>query len=96
MTLEQQTPFENIEGALEYVGYLLEASREAQKHIDEEIASAKNRQQDRKTQALQIVRYKLATLDFHILKSKRLLGDLRRLRRLILEERESQTRSVSA
>ncbi len=96
MARRQETPFENIEGALEYVGYLLEASREAQSHIDTEIADASDPQLARKKQALQLVKYKLATLDVHIVASKRLLNDLRKLRRLILEVRENHVNSVTA
>jgi hypothetical protein len=96
MAHRQQTPFENIESALEYVGYLLEASREAQGHIETEIARASDPQLARREQALQLVKYKLATLDFHIVASKRLLNDLRKLRRLILEERGTRASSVTA
>ena len=94
--IRQQTPFESIEGALEYVAYLLEASREAQSQIEKEIPRTSSPQKTRKKQALQVVRYKLATLDFHIVKSKHLLGDLRKLRGMIFEEGDSQASSVSA
>jgi hypothetical protein len=96
MARRPETPFENIEGALEYVGCLLEASREAQRHIATEIGRASDPQLARRKQALQLVKYKLATLDFHLVKSNRLLNDLRKLRRLILEEREARVSSVTA
>jgi hypothetical protein len=92
----QETPFENIEGALEYVGYLLEASREAQKHIETEIIGADDPRLARKKEALQLVKYKLATLELHLVKSNRLLNDLRKLRRLILEETEARVSSATA
>jgi hypothetical protein len=96
MANQPGTPFENIEGALEYVGYLLEASREAQEHIEAEIAKASGRELDRKKQALQIVKYKLTLLEMHIGTSMRLLKDLRKLRRLMLETGETRVRSVTA
>jgi hypothetical protein len=96
MVRQQATPFENIEGALEYVGYLLEASREAQKHVETEITNASRPELARKKQALQLVKYKLTVLESHIVISKRLLNDLRKLRRLILEERETRVSSASA
>jgi hypothetical protein len=96
MDRSQETPFDNIESAIEYVSYLLEASQEAQKHIETEIDRASDPQLARRKQALQIVKYKLATLDFHIVTSKRLLNDLRKLHRLILEEQETLVRSVTA
>ena len=96
MARQQATPFENIEGALEYVGFLLEASREAQKHVETEITAASGTQLARKKQALQLVKYKLTVLESHIVTSKRLLNDLRKLRRLILEERRMHVSTVSA
>jgi len=92
----QETPFENIEGALEYVGFLLEASREAQKHVETEITSASKPELARKQQALQLVQYKLTVLESHMVVSKRVLNDLRKLRSLILEERRVHVRAASA
>ncbi len=96
MVRHKQTPFENIEGALEYVGHLMEASQDAQKHIETEISRASKPQLARRKQALLLVKYKLTKLDFHIGTSKRILNDLRKLRRLILEERESRVSSATA
>lgn len=90
-----ETPFESIEGALEYVEYLIEASREAREHIEKEIEGANTSELARKKEALQLVHYKLASLEFHISKADRLLNDLRKLRRLILEGREHQNTTVS-
>lgn len=96
MARHQETPFDNIEGALEYVSCLLEASREAQRHVETEIGRASHPELTRKKRALQLVKYKLATLDFHLVKSERLLNDLRKLRRLVLEEREARVSSMTA
>ncbi len=95
MPRTRKTPFENIEGALEYVGYLLEACREAELHVDAEIASLTEPQVARKKQAFQLVKYKLGQLDAHVVSSKRLLHDLRKLRRVILEEREARVAAAS-
>jgi hypothetical protein len=95
INIRQQTPFESIEGALEYVTYLLEASREAQEQIEKEIPCTSSRGEARKKQALQVAKYKLATLDSYVVKSKNLLGDLRKLRGLILEERDPRNSSAS-
>jgi hypothetical protein len=92
----KQTPFENIEGALEYVTHLSEASLEAKREIEKEIPSTSSRQQSQKTQALHIAKYKLTRLDFHLVKSQALLSDLRELRQIILEEREPEASSVAA
>jgi hypothetical protein len=50
----------------------------------------------RNKQALQLVKYKLTVLVSHMVVSKRLLNDLRKLRRLILEERRVHVSSPSA
>jgi hypothetical protein len=81
-----ETPFDNIDSALEYVSFLVEACREAEKQVAEEIARM----------ALQLVSYKLDRLTSHVGSSERLLKDLRRLRRLILEERHLAAKSAIA
>jgi hypothetical protein len=86
---KSQTPFDNIESALEYVNHLLEATHEAKVQIETEILRAANPQVARRKQALQLVNYKLDTLSSHIDASRRILNDLRTLRRLLLEERKA-------
>src|SRR5437660_1075387 len=85
---KSETPFDNIESALEYVNHLLEATREAQDQIGTEILRAANPQLARRKQALQLVNYKLDKLSSHVAASRRILNDLRTLRRLLLEERK--------
>ena len=92
----QQTPFENIEGALEYVTYLLDACRVAQTQVEAEIANTSEGRPGRKLDALKLVDYKLQRLGSHLVKSKLLLKDLRRLRRIILDERRRIRRTASA
>jgi len=86
---KSETPFDNIESALEYVNHLLEATREAQDQIESEILRAANLQLARRKQALQLVNYKLDKLSSHVAASRRILNDLRTLRRLLLEERKT-------
>ena len=87
MSYQPETPFDNIESALEYVNYLLEATQEAHKQIETEIERTTNLKLARRKQALQLVSYKLAKLTSHITTSRRILKDLRTLHRLLLEER---------
>jgi len=94
MSYRSETPFDNIESALEYVNHLFAATREAQDQIGTEILRAANPQLARRKQALELVNYKLDKLSSHIAASRRILNDLRTLRRLLLEER--QTPSPSA
>ena len=87
MSYHSETPFDNIESALEYVNYLFEATLEAHKQIETEIELTRDLKLARRKQALQLVSYKLATLSSHIATSRHILKDLRMLRRLLLEER---------
>jgi hypothetical protein len=92
----QDTPFDNIESALEYVSYLLEACRETREQVDAEIGAMSDPKLARKKKALTIVSYKLERLISHVGSSEHLLKDLRKLRRLILEERHVSVKSATA
>jgi hypothetical protein len=82
-----ETPFDSIEGAHEYVRLLAEAIAEAEDAIQEDIAEARAQGALRRGQALQVVAFKLEKLHAHVAGSRRLLNDLRMLRRLLLDER---------
>jgi len=90
MTYQPETPFDNIENAREYVNQLLAATREAQGDIETEILRATDPQLARRQQALQLVKYKLIKLASHIAASRRILNDLTKLRRLLLEARKAR------
>jgi len=81
------TPFDNIEGAQEYLALLSEALDEAKQTAHSDIAREANSAMPRRRDALRLVLYKLEKLEQHIKTSRRLLNDLRTLRRLLLEER---------
>jgi hypothetical protein len=82
-----ETPFDNIEGSHEYVRMLAEAVNEARRDVEAEIAAAEQDHADRRKEALLLVAYNLAKLNLHITSSRRILNDLRSLRRLLLAER---------
>ncbi len=84
---EPQTPFDSIEGSHEYVALLAEALAEARRDVEAEIATAESENATRRKEALLLVSYSLAKLDVHITTSRRILNDLRTLRRLLLDER---------
>jgi F0F1-type ATP synthase membrane subunit b/b' len=94
MNYQSETPFDNIESAREYVNQLLEATREAQEQIATEVVRAANPKSARRKQALQLVYYKLDKLSSHLGASRRILNDLRTLRRLLLEERKTPNSSA--
>ena len=93
MSYDPETPFDSIEGSQEYVALLAEAIEEAQKDVDADIAVAlaEGAGADRRAEALQLVSYKLAKLTLHIGSSRRILNDLRTLRRLLLAERQAES-----
>ena len=79
-----ESPFENIESAQQFVELLCETIEEVRREIEVESARP---QADRREQALQLVSYNLAKLALHMGTSRRILNDLRTLRRLFLQER---------
>ena len=87
MSDKAETPFDSIEGSHEYVAMLAEALDEARRDVEAEIAAAERESASRRKEALLLVSYNLAKLNLHITSSRRILNDLRSLRRLLLAER---------
>jgi hypothetical protein len=87
VSYEAETPFDNIEGSHEYVALLADAVDEARRDVEAELAAAEHDGADRRKEALLLVAYNLAKLNLHITSSRRILNDLRMLRRLLLNER---------
>ena len=86
-TRRSETPFDNIESSHEYVTLLSEAIQEALAEVEADIALAASDGASRRAQALQLVYFNIAKLNGHMNSSRRILNDLRTLRRLLLEER---------
>ena len=84
LNIKVETPFDSIEGSYGYVALLAEAVAEANRDVEAEIAVAESGQADRRKEALLVVSYNLAKLEIHITSSRRILNDLRTLRRLLL------------
>jgi len=87
VSYQPETPFDNIESSHEYVALLAEALDEARREVEAEIALAERETAERRKEALLLVSYSLAKLNLHITASRRLLNNLRTLRRLLLAER---------
>jgi hypothetical protein len=83
---QETTPFDTIEGSHEYVALLAEALDEARRDVEQEVTLAEREGADRRKQALLLVSNKLDKLNLHITSSRRILNDLRTLRRLLLAE----------
>jgi hypothetical protein len=93
---EPETPFDSIEGSYEYVALLAAEIAEARKEVEADIKIAEQQRADRTKQALLLVSYNLAKLESHITCSRRILNDLRSLRRLLLDERQAARSFPSA
>jgi hypothetical protein len=87
MSHRAETPFDNIESSHEYVAMLADAVETAITEIEADIALAGADSADRRLQALQLVLFNMNKLRNHMTSSRRILNDLRTLRRLLLEER---------
>jgi len=87
VSYEAETPFDSIEDSREYVALLAQALDEARRDVESEIAAAERDGAERRKQALLLVSFNLAKLHLHITTSRRILNDLRTLRRLLLAER---------
>ncbi len=77
------SPFESIESTQEFIDLLLQSVDEAGQEVQLDMVDADGRRQE----AFLLVYHKLYVLKNHLSKSRRLLNDLRTLRRLLLEER---------
>jgi hypothetical protein len=92
MSYEPETPFDSIEGAHEYLRLLAEAVEESRADISAELSTLPPG--SRRADALRLVAYKLERLAEHSSSSRRILNDLRTLRRLLLSERQSLPSAV--
>jgi hypothetical protein len=84
MSHEPETPFDNIESAHEYVVLLAEAIEENRQDVEAQIVLAIAENANRRKVALQLVSHNLAKLNLHMTASRRILNDLRTLRRHLL------------
>jgi len=89
---ESTTPFDSVDGAHEYVALLCTAIVETRGDLEEDVAQATQEGATRRLDALRLVSYKLDRLQQHLEASRRLLNDLRTLRRLLLGERLASPR----
>jgi hypothetical protein len=79
-------PFDSIESAQDFVVLLAESIEEAQAEIRELTAAAQQAGSARREEALQLAAYKLESLAGHTASCRRILNDLRSLRRLLVKE----------
>ena len=66
---------------------LSEAIQEALSEVEADLDVARSAGASRRVEALQLVHFNISKLNGHMTSSRRILNDLRTLRRLLLEER---------
>jgi len=88
---QPQHPFESIESAHEFVELLAESIQDAlaevREHLEAAKAAPKSISADRRVEALTLTVFKMEQLASNMSKSRRVLNDLRSLRRLLFSER---------
>jgi uncharacterized protein YpiB (UPF0302 family) len=87
MPANDMAPFDSIESAQEYMNVLAEIILDVMKELNRDRQIALVDHQQRRAQALELATFKLKTLGCYVHKSRRMLNDLRILRRLIMNER---------
>jgi len=81
--------FENLESAHEFVALLAETVAEAKRELESDVQRESASNVSRRLDALRVALYSLGKLELHVNRTSRILNDLRTLRRLLFEERES-------
>lgn len=82
------TPFDSIESAHEYVRLLACQVDDVRAAIEGDMADAVRLRATRRVDALRVVDYKLKQLGQQMGASRRILNDLRMLRRLLVTDRD--------
>ncbi len=85
------TPFDSVESAHAFVALLSKAVAESRQDVEADIQRETASRAPRRLDALRITLYNLKKLEAHMSRSRRILNDLRSLRRLLLDERSSTT-----
>lgn len=75
--------FDSLESAYQYIAVLTVVLEETQQDINAEVVAAERAHASRRLDALQLVSFKLERLRHHLESSRRLLNDLRMLRRVL-------------
>jgi len=90
MDAKQARPFDSIESAHEFVAFLAGRIEEAIKEVQGHSDQARAESNERRVEALAVALLKMNQLSTHMQKSRRILNDLRTLRRLLFQERDAR------
>ncbi len=89
-------PFESIESAQEFMELLEETIEEACRELQEDLRQARTNFEPRRVEAVDLALYKLGQLALHTKKSRRILNDLRSIRRLMITGRVEEFNAAAA
>jgi hypothetical protein len=93
---ELTRPFDSIESAQEFMALLQDSVAEAVEDVCHKLEKTPLGE-PRRAQALQLAQYKLGQLSSHVQKSRRILNDLRTIRKLLVNEYSTEgVRSMTA
>jgi hypothetical protein len=95
MTYKAGSPFDSIESAHEFVALLAETVREAKRDVEADVQRESASESPRRLDALRTTLYSMEKLEAHMNQSRRILNDLRSLRRLLFDERTALPTSSS-
>jgi len=96
MTDELDRPFDSIESAQEFMALLQDSIAEAVEDVCRKLEKTPVEER-RRAEALQLAQYKLGQLTSHVQKSRRILNDLRIIRKLLVNEYSPESvRNVAA
>jgi hypothetical protein len=90
------SPFDSIESAHDFISLFSDSVAEAKREIETDMQRELKSNAPRRLVALQLAAYNLEKLELHLNKSRRILNDLRSLRRLLFEERAATRPPASA
>lgn len=98
MRLRMEDQFETLESAHEFVALLAETVAEAKQELESDVQRESASNVSRRLDALRMALYGLDKLELHLNRSRRILNDLRSMRRLLFEERGrfNSTQSATA
>ena len=84
---EGATEFGSIENAQEYLSLLAQVIQDSREAVEPDLCAEDGCSQDaRRLRALRIIIYNLEKLGYHVKTSRRILNDLRTLRRLLQQQ----------
>ena|SRR5215475_4597983 len=86
---EIDQPFDTIESAHEFMNVLAATTLDAMRDLKRDREQAIREGETRRAQAIDLAIFKLKMLGCYVYKGRRMLNDLRILRRLILNERQT-------